>query len=285
MGELSYKVSRKLKAIEMAAADAQGRIAALIDKRRSLENDMQIIEAEMKRRPPEERGGTADYEFARALAAIREEIADWDVEMKRRQDRLVNDSAVRNHCAEFVRLLPPTAELSDVSAPIIGAEVGELVDMRAQIAAIKREQADLKSAPAASAEVRAAIRDYVERMAARHTPRIRLAGGGMYVDWNAVDVLGVPDAPFGVMCWAAPEAMMKRLEAEAGEYTNGRLGLAADERARREAQLAERLSELEMREEAMVSELLSAGVDVVRRHDASPAAILGVVVKRGAAAA
>jgi hypothetical protein len=280
MGELTFKSARKMRAIEQAAADAQGRIAAMIDKRRSLENDAQIIEAEMKRREPDQRA-----EHDKALTAIAKEISEWNDEMKRRQERLVNDCAVRNHCAEFIRLVPLNAELVDVSLPIIGAEVGELQGIRAEIVAVKREAVELASAPSASAELKAMVRDYVERMASRHTPRIRVAGGGMYVDWQSVDVLGVPEAPFGVFCYLAPKLAMERLTADVLELSGYAAGVPEAERQRCDAALQRKLSDLEMREEQMVEELLSSGVDVVRRHDASPAAILGVVVRRGAAAA
>jgi hypothetical protein len=51
------------------------------------------------------------------LEAIKAEIADWDAEMARREHRLVNDAGVRNRVAEWLRLPPMGAELSDAAMP------------------------------------------------------------------------------------------------------------------------------------------------------------------------
>jgi hypothetical protein len=195
MAELSFRVSRKMKAIEQQAADAQARCAAMVERRKILENDAVVIETERKSQPEDQR---ANYD--KALTLIAKEISEWDEEMKRRQERLINDAAMRGHCQEWLRLVPMNCELVETQVPHVEGEAGELLEVRSQILSVKRERAELATAPAASAELRAMVRDYVERMASRHTPRIRVAGGGMYIDWQSVDVLGVPEAPFGVLC-------------------------------------------------------------------------------------
>jgi hypothetical protein len=205
--------------------------------------------------------------------------------MARRQQRLTNDAAVRGHCQEWQRLIPMNCELADAEVPKVDAEVGELFDIRSQIVTAKKAMAELANAPAASAELKAMVRDYVERMASRHTPRIRVAGGGMYIDWQSVDVLGVPEAPFGVLCWAAPKMVTERLTADVLELCGYAAGVTESERARRSVELESRLLDLERTEEAIVEALLASGVDCQRRFDASPQAILQVTVNRSAAAA
>jgi hypothetical protein len=77
----------------------------------------------------------------------------------------------------------------------------------------------------------------------------------------------------------------ERLTADVLELSCYAAGVTESERSRRSVELESRLADLERTEEAIVEALLASGVDVTRRFDASPAAILGVTVKRNAAAA
>jgi len=52
------------------------------------------------------------------------------------------------------------------------------------------------------------------------------------------------------------------------------------ERFRREAELAANLDQLEWQEEGLIDLAASEGVEIMRRQDASPAAVLGVAVAK-----
>jgi hypothetical protein len=202
----------------------------------------------------------------------------------RRQGRPLDDATVRNRVAEWLRLLEPTVELVDAEVPRVEAEAGELLDVRAQIIATKKAMAELASAPAASAELKAAVKAHVADRARMHTPRLRMGSGGVATDWMGGDVLG-PDAVFGILCWLAPNAATDRLMAEVITLTGGQSGVSEADQARREAELGSILLDLERQEEAILSALIDAGIDCTRRIDASPQAILQVTVRQSAAAA
>jgi hypothetical protein len=57
------------------------------------------------------------------------------------------------------------------------------------------------------------------------------------------------------------------------------------ERIRRVAELEAELDRFERDEETLISRAASDGLDILRRPDASPAAVLGVAVVKAAAAA
>ena len=81
------------------------------------------------------------------------------------------------------------------------------------------------------------------------------------------------------MAWLHPEAMAKRLEAEVDALPEPKLALSTDEKKKRAVELTAQIDKLERTEEALIEVALSQGLDVIRRSNASPAAVLRVVVK------
>jgi hypothetical protein len=82
--------------------------------------------------------------------------------------------------------------------------------------------AQLQQLPPDGDEILALVEGFVAQMAARHTPRLDTRGGKFVVDFGNVDVLGTPLGPFGVLCWALPEAMTDRLMQEVA----GQIGIS-----------------------------------------------------------
>jgi hypothetical protein len=194
--------------------------------------------------------------------------------------------AVYNRVAEFVRLQSPTVELSDVeSVPVDGVEVADLLGVRSQITALKTELVELASAPLPSAELKARIREYVGTLASRGAPRIDVSGERFRVSFDDVDVLGNPLGVASIVAWIEPGALAQRLEASIMAMTGGHKGVSAREREQRAAGIADQVLRFERHEESLVEALLGGGVDVQRRLDCSPMAILQVTIKRNAAAA
>jgi hypothetical protein len=191
--------------------------------------------------------------------------------------------AVYNHCLEYARLLPYQAELIDIAAP--PADGSSLADVRATLAKVRQMLGQLRSAAPAADEMAAAIKAYVERLAAQYRPRLTLtAGAGPLADFAYVNVAS-PLGPFGVMCWLDPGAVERRLTADFAALFGSTGGVPADKRAELERWGAEALDTLERMEESLIEAALEAGQDAPRRHDASPAAILGVTVANMAVAA
>jgi hypothetical protein len=198
----------------------------------------------------------------------------------RRLDRHRDAMAVYNHCAEYARLLPFRAELIDIAPP---KPEGDLAEVRALIAKVKTTMAQLRSIPPMADEMAAAIKAYVEHTGAQYRPRLTMTGAGPLADFAYVNVVS-PLGPFGVACWLFPDLVTERLVSEAGALFGGGT-ITAEQRTDWTRQSTEALDILERQEEALVEAMLASGQDVERRIDASPAALLQVVVANFAVAA
>jgi hypothetical protein len=165
------------------------------------------------------------------------------------------------------------------------AEIGDLNNLRFEIDQIKRQIAEVSSAP--SADMREQVRDYVRRLGNSSAPDITVAGGGFRCSWDSIDLLGNPRSIAGMMAWLFPSAMVDRLDEETVDAMNGAgvKAVSPKDRERRLADLRQKLMAAEYTEENLVAALLSHGVDVVRRIDADPRCVLSVELKSAAAAA
>jgi hypothetical protein len=280
MGAWPFTVSRKLSELEGIAADSAAKVQALSAKRAQLDNDFEIVSAEMKRLPESERA-----QHQHVVDQIMVALRDWDEEVAKRRRRHFNDSQVSIHCREWLNLLPVNAELDEFKMSETCAEIGDLNNLRFEIDQIKRQIAEVSSAP--SADMREQVQDYVRQLGNRSAPDISVAGGGFRCSWDAIDVLGNPRSIAGMMAWLFPAAMADRLDEVITDAMNGAgvKAVSPKDRERRLAELRQRLIAAEYTEENLVCALLAHGVDVVRRIDADPRAILMVELKGSAAAA
>jgi hypothetical protein len=81
-----------------------------------------------------------------------------------------------------------------------------------------------------------------------------------------------------LLCWMQPAAMVAALEREIDAMPAPELALTAKEKEKRLAQLKADLDALERLEETLIEQAARDGLEILRRADASPAAVLGVAV-------
>jgi hypothetical protein len=143
----------------------------LTAKRRQLDNDLEIVSGEMQRLPADERA-----QHQHAVDQIMVALRDWDEEVAKRRRRQFNDSQVAIHAKEWLNLLPVNAELDEFKMSETCAEVGDLNNLRHEIDQLKRQIAEVSSAP--SADMREQVQDYVRQLGNRSAPDITVAGGG-----------------------------------------------------------------------------------------------------------
>jgi hypothetical protein len=86
---------------------------------------------------------------------------------------------------------------------------------------------------------------------------------------------GIPKLVAGVAAWLEPDRFAQRLEDEIDAMPDAPLALSKTAQAKRLAELSDELDGLERKEEALVASAALAGQDILRRPDASPAAVLG----------
>jgi hypothetical protein len=274
MAELTPKATRKLAALLQAGQDAEAATLALRGKRQKLEEALELAESRAASAPE---AGWLQQE----AEDLRRELDALEGEQARRLDRHRDAMAVYNHCLEYARLLPYRAELIDIAPPPAD---GDLAATRATISKAKEAIALLSRAVPMADETAAAVKAYVERTGAQYRPRLTLTtGGGPMADFAWVDMVS-PFGAFGMMCWLAPDLVVKRLTAEFAALF-GAGTVSAEQRAEWRRQFTEGIDALERVEEALVEAALEAGQDAPRRHDASPAAVLGVTVANMAVAA
>jgi hypothetical protein len=134
--------------------------------------------------------------------------------------------------------------------------------------------------PLADKEVVLIVIRYVVRMANAAKPTVNIFGDQLRVQWRG-DMAATEDV-IALACWLDPERVIDAITRELPQRPGA---LPRDERLKQTALLESELDKLERSEEGLIQRAHSDGLaDVLRRVDASPAAVLGVVVAQAKAA-
>ncbi|MBZ9760663.1 hypothetical protein LB553_07195 [Mesorhizobium sp. CA8] len=173
--------------------------------------------------------------------------------------------------------------------------LGDLKAIRATISKLKADRRDVLTAPVPSSEAKAFARAWVQAEAEKAKPRLYgiLDGGAQAglefpvepIHVNASVIIdggshgqargtGGAVSAVALQCWMNPDAMIAALERDIAAIADDSRALDPAERAYRDNELAGQLLEAERTEEAMVEAALSERLEVKRRPDADPRAIL-----------
>jgi hypothetical protein len=158
--------------------------------------------------------------------------------------------------------------------------------IRDDIASALKERLNVQQAGLPIEEMRAQVRKWISEQARKGRPRVIASHDGFRVEFD--DGRGfVPGGDWGaVLCWLFEEGMTEELEKIVEAMPAPPLALTPSEKAERLAANKVRLLELERQEEAVIDAAARDGLDISRRPNADPAAILGVtIVNRREAAA
>jgi hypothetical protein len=230
------------------------------------------------------------YDAARAAAGRLNNLPrDADQQMR---DRLTSERDRHNHrhaqISQLVhRLNQWLMELRGVAlvstSPVdVALEPNEtlstaIVNVRAEIARLRQHLAAVRTAPLPIEDQEQLAEAYVVRALAAARPTVAVVGDQMRVTFRDSVVAGTDDV-LALLCWCCPEQVWKALTRSIREQPVRADAMSAEERTRRVTELEAQLSALEHREEALVLRAAGDGLEVLRRPDASPAAVLGVVV-------
>jgi hypothetical protein len=154
-----------------------------------------------------------------------------------------------------------------------------LLRIRSELAGASGQLAAVRVAPLPASEIRAALIAEVDRLAAAGAPRISVAAGKVTINWPDQMLYALPgsalSAPSGsasaLDCWRDRDKMIERPTAG---ITDLQGAIPSAERPKRVREIEARLLGLEIGEERLVLRALAAGLEVHRRPDASPWAIL-----------
>jgi hypothetical protein len=154
--------------------------------------------------------------------------------------------------------------------------VAALAATRAQIAGVQRELAAVRKAPLCRSSQEEAIRAHLARLVQR--PKIGFdARGGALVTW--VEDMATMDGVLGLLAFVLPEQVSAAFAHDLEPESPG--AVSPLEREKRISELSVSLLALERTEEALIERAASEGIELARRGDASPVAVLGVLSSMG----
>jgi hypothetical protein len=191
-------------------------------------------------------------------------------------------SMLVSRCNQFLFELRGNVALECAPAVEIKLKASEtvvtaLADVRAQIAGVQRELAAVRSAPMKRQSQEEALRSHLSRLAQAVRPKINFdARGGASVRW--IEDMATMDGVLGLLCVVlTPEAVLAGLVRDLEPEAAG--ALVPLEKERRVSELSVSLLALERTEEALIERAAaSEGIELPRRGDASPVAVLGITI-------
>jgi hypothetical protein len=216
-----------------------------------------------------------------AATEIATEIARLTEVQDRHRANFLEADGVAQRCRTFLQMLPPGKIVTDApSAHRVNVTGGggfreAVARLREEIGTVTKDLRNAQVAPLPVAIKKQRLREHVEALAAANQPRFTL-----YQDAPVkVDFANSKDA-FAVLAGIAPDLAIERLFALIDKMPESPLALAPDVRTKRIETLTNKLNELEFKEEALIARAADdEGQVIPRRLMASPAAVLGVIVK------
>jgi hypothetical protein len=231
-------------------------------------------------------------EAAASIARLPYEVTDAKISERVRvsQDRhrLRHDKlhALCTHVRQWLASLPPNAVLEPaepVTAKLRQNEtLAQAIErLRDEIAAAENNLRVVKAAPLLKSELKAAASLLVQQLAQRGRPKVSAGRDGLKVAFTAdprADTFAHRDDIAALLCWQNQAAMVSAIEREIDALSETQPAMSAAEQSKRASELAGQLLELERQEEALIDKAASEGVDIPRRENASPVAVLGITV-------
>jgi hypothetical protein len=194
-------------------------------------------------------------------------------------------------CVRWLRALPAGAMLEPVSSKPPDLEAGQspeaaVMRLRARIAELSVERLKVSRATEPKAEVKRQLRLSLDAIAKRAKPSLKLERGRcepVFSDPRR-DFGLTEDYAAGLLGWLFPKQLAEAVDAMVDQLPDHAAVSSADQ-AKKLAVLSTEIEALERAEEAMIELALAQNVDILRRRNADPAAVLGVAAASQAAAA
>jgi hypothetical protein len=199
-------------------------------------------------------------------------------------------SLLINKLHQFLAQMPPTAALEIVPPADFKLRNGETLSTaieatRNGIKSLQGQLQVIRRAPLPLSDREKCAEQYVQRLADRARPMVGFdTGDQLTLRWTD-DIVASRDDALGLLAWAAPEAVLSALMNQIRQMPTPVSCLSPQDRTARVAELEQKQLELERAEEAMIMRAAGDGIELLRRPDASPLAVLGLTVAAKASAA
>jgi len=274
-------------------ADAEALARSAIERERVAENAIHAIEHRIAMaRRGDAFGNPVEAGKLQSLEAEHQELLGDYEKLSAERDRR---NAMRGNVDQILSQLK-TAVMAAVGqdrplhgTPIVvnakpkeGESLGDaIMRLRGEIGRVRAELVRLKEAPLPPDEIKIALTAEIDRLASEGRPRINLNGGRVKVAWPDVMEFAAPNTAFSapngsasrLLAWLFRDRLVEAVTAG----LDGLAGVPSAERPGLERELRRSLLELELAEESLVVQAIAAGLEVHRRFDTSPHALLGLM--------
>jgi hypothetical protein len=222
-----------------------------------------------------------------------EKETECEAEIARLRDRLETQQNRHRSLAEisgsirrYLELLPPSALIEVAPRMKVKLKEGEslkkaLDRIRSDIAEKQRERQQVMRAELPIIDRKRAARAFVNELATKGAPQIVANHEQFKVTFSPQSFTTATDIP-AVLAWLNPELFRERLCAQIDAMPKPTNALSTDDKRGRLKELKAQVYQLELQEEALIEKATDDGFEIARRADASPQAILGIIVNRKA---
>jgi hypothetical protein len=284
--------AQKFNALRRAAEQADGSLAILRRESEQCRARRDAIDSEIAEL---DRNQSKHAAALRAAAQERREAAQRELravlaELEERSEPVIAQRGLVARLKDFAVDHP--GEISDAEAADLGeiaaAEIaGRLAATRADIAGLKIELTKNRSAPLPAAEANRIAAEQVERLAARASFNVgALIDKGAALDFPKLSPhlashlfgnarVGVVDVEALLARLFRPQ-ILRAIQEDIDELAEDEIALLPGEKRQRLAFLEAKLLEGERLEEALIVAAEKVGLNMARRADADPRAVLGV---------
>lgn len=267
MSTLPHKAAAKLAALDGASIDARDAMLSATRRIGDLEKALN-----RSGNPPEDAAGV-EFELGR-LRAVRQQ------QSRRHSELAATVSAI----GQWLHTVPPFATLEMAKPTTVNRRKDEtlpaaIARTRDEINDAQQELRVVRTAPLPKADLKVKAAAYVQGLVERGRPKISAGNDGVFKvsfeDRNSY-VASSCASMATLLAWLHPDEMTARLEQEIDALPENKSALTAQDKEARVSELKANLDALERMEEALVEAAIAEGIDVMRRSNASPLAVLGV---------
>jgi hypothetical protein len=217
------------------------------------------------------------------IGAAETEISRLDIVRETQQHRHAELAALVSNIRQWLQTLPRSVTLEQVKPRRFKLDDRETASaavtrLRDEIANAHMQLAAAKDAPPPKEDLQLRANTYVAKLAERGRPTISRDGD---ISLGSAWAYGASATrALELIAWLHPERFVQRLEEQIDAMPEPDLVLDSAERRKRVAELERTIEKLERDEEAAVALCIADGVDVLRRSNASPLAVLGVAIAK-----
>jgi len=288
LGKLPPVARAKFQRLTAESADAEALIMASVARQKPIEVALNDAIARLNYTDAK-----ADPDGAKAIEA---EIEELRVQLQRLDRERAVRQATKQNLDQTISTLREIFILGGrLTFPVhevhIDAQPRDREDLKAailrtrnEISVAQSELRALRNAIGTLEELGVQVLREVERKAARGRPRVNVNAGKVSIAWPDVITLGPRDQVIGapqaaasdMLCWLHEQEIAKKLVTDLVAQLPVGGGISEAERTARIAETEPAIARLENEEEALIEQATAAGIEVHRRVNASPWALLGI---------